>query len=850
MDPKKFIVNNTPSPKKDFIQNVIATKPKSALSSKKIGLLGFESQDTPTISQRETVLKNAFDSHAIVSVTNLEGRLTNVNDNFLAISGYQRSELIDGDYGILNSGKHSKSFWNNMLQVIRKGNSWRHTVCNLDSSGKEFWVDSTITPTIDDSGSIVEYVSIWTEVTELKVEKDRLNKKIKDEQIMSGMARIGTWQFDIATQHLEWSEMTKQVHEVEPDYEPNMATAINFYKKGENRDRIQKVVNEAIANGGAWDLELQIVTVRGQTLWVRALGQAEMLNGQCARLLGAFQDIDEKKRALDKLAESEASLRVTKDRFELAVRAGKFGIWDWDVVNDHLQWDDQMLNLFALSRTEFEEKSNIWFERLHSEDRSRAELDVTAALSGEKDLDSLYRFVMPNGSIRHIRAMAKVQRNGDGKPVRMIGVGWDATEHVNLNESLIVLAHEAEAANGAKTDFLANMSHEIRTPMNGIVGMTSLLVDSEPLTEEQRKYAEIVVSCGESLLGLVDNILDVSKIEAGKLELESEEFDLREFMEDFAAVHLIEADRKKIGFSCEVSSGMPNRFCGDIGRLRQVLTNLVGNAFKFTKKGAIRVNASLEASDDSEATLRFSVSDSGIGISEDACNQVFEKFTQADSSTTRKFGGTGLGLAICKQLVELMGGEIRVRSAHGQGSEFWFIIKLSVRAYTKKTKSMSARIPLFKPGGDTHYTKWKARILIVEDNRVNQTVAKEFLRKMGHEFEIANDGLEALALLESQSFDLVLMDLQMPRMGGIEATLKIRESTTPSSYRNIPIIAMTARVGLSDKNQCLEVGMDDFLPKPVTLNAMACVLDRWAPDGLEPSRNQSSKRILNSPIIT
>ena len=792
--------------------------------------MGFDSESISTNPQREAALRKAIDSHVIVSVTDREGKLTSVNDNFLAISGYERSALIGNDYGVLHSGRHSKAFWGGMFQVISKGDSWRQTVCNIDKSGKEFWVDATITPTIDDSGSIVEYVTIWTDVTELKIEKDRLDLKIKHEEIMSGMAHVGTWQLDVATQHLEWSTTTKQVHEVEPDYEPVLATAINFYKEGEHRNRIERIVKEAIANGGTWDEELQIVTARGRTLWVRAMGMTELIDGQCVRLYGAFQDIDQIKRALEELAASEASLKVTEDRFKLALQAGKFGVWDWNLITDHLQWDDRVLDLFAISRNEFKENSDLFFERLHSEDRARAEVEVAAALSGEKNLNGLYRFVMPNGSIRHIRVMAEVKRRSDGKPMRMIGVYWDATEHKSLNESLVTLAHKAEAANDAKTNFLANMSHEIRTPLNGIIGMTSLLLDSKPLTDEQREYAKITVSCGESLISLVDDILDVSKIEAGKIELESEEFNLREFMNDFAAIHLVEPDTKAIGFSCEVSSDIPNRFYGDIGRLRQVLTNLVANAFKFTKEGAVCVNANLESSDGLEATLRFSVRDSGIGISKDARDQLFEKFTQADTSTTRNYGGTGLGLAISKQLVELMNGEIGVKSTPGQGSEFWFIIKLPVRAHEKMPAPMSGRIAPFKPGAETRYAKWKARILVVEDNQVNQIVAKEFLMKMGHELEIANDGLEALVLLEAQSFDLVLMDLQMPRMSGIEATLKIRSATSPSSYRNIPIIAMTAHVELSDKKRCLEVGMDDFLTKPVKFTAMACVLDRWAPD--------------------
>ena len=908
---------------------------------------------------------------------------------------------------------------------------------------------------------------------------------------MSQQAKVGAWEFDLMSNRIYWSEMTKTIHGVDSHYEPQLDTAIRFYKSGYSRDKIRELINQAIETGTHYQEELQLITAQGKEIWVEVRGQTEIEQTQCVRLFGSIQDITERIEAQNKLqlsnqrlafvmastgvgiwdweidtgktiynerwadiigyklseleptntltcvdlmhpedfTRSEKALKAhweqesdsylceirmrhkaghwvwildtgkvvewhqdgrpkrmigthldisaskqakqeiqdKNERMALAADSAGIGIWDYDLIDGTLTWDSWMFKLYGLQESEFSGAYHNWQDSIHPEDKERIDTLLQHVITHNEKFHTQFKIIQPDGQVRHIQASAFNKVNSEGHVTNMIGVKYDVTERVKYEEALYHAKIAAETAVIAKNEFLASMSHEIRTPMNGVIGMLDLL-KAEQLSKEQQHKVIIAQNSANSLLILINDILDFSKIDADKLELEHIEFDLTTMLGELCESFAMACEAKGLELILD-STDLPRDYIiSDPSRIRQILTNLIGNAIKFTHHGEILVSAHLKVEDDNQSELTLKVKDTGIGIPDEKKTMIFDAFIQADSSTTRHYGGTGLGLAIVKKLCNKMDGAINVISQEGHGSEFICTLKViksntdllpifdmpqlhmlivddnqttrtiiekQVRqwniqvascanekdaelAFEKQINSHNAPfdialIDMNIPGiggtelakriqdtfacsdttfilmtsmqtrGDAAFfaklgfsgyfpkpatvsdlknilvtsTKQSCKlnkaqtldntlnnnvsksskinetaelsglqILLVEDNPVNQLVATGMLKALMLNCDTANNGLEALSKINDRPtpYDVILMDIQMPEMDGFQTTRKIREGYAGALHSNTTIIAMTANAMKGDKDKCLDAGMNEYLAKPINLEALKSTL--------------------------
>jgi PAS domain S-box-containing protein len=666
----------------------------------------------------------------------------------------------------------------------------------------------------------VTEVRTLTEQLRVAAERDRATAAAMAEKnrlmaMAEQLTHVGHWRLDVGSSAIFWSDELYRIFDLPTTFEPTLQTALAAYHP-DDRDRVSAVVERAIASGTAYTSESRILRPDGSIRHVVSNGQPEYAaDGSTIAVFGVFADVTETKEA------ERERLRLL-ERVRVAAQAGNIGIWEWDLVSDGVVWDGTMFALYGLSEQSEPQTAELWKRAFHPDDEEPITRAIADAIRGRTLLDVEYRVLWPSGETRYLRCRGMVAAES-GVPVRMLGTVWDVTEARNLALQLheeksrlletvdmwMAAKQLAEDTTRAKSDFLANMSHEIRTPMNGVIGLAFLLLDTE-LTSEQRQHVTLLADAGRSLLAIINDILDLSKIDLERIAL-----DPAGLVRGALALVRGAALEKGIALDVAIEPGVPSWVSGDPTRLRQILLNLLTNALKFTERGRVGVTVRCEPHAGRDV-LRFEIADTGIGIAPENVHLLFQKFSQVDRSDTRKHGGSGLGLAISRLLAEAMSGTIGVTSEVGVGSTFWFTAQLPASAPPLGAAVIGRRRTDIRG----------RRILLVEDNAINQIVANAMLAQDGHDVAVVADGAEALAIVQMRSFDLVLMDVQMPVMGGIEATRRIRDLDGP--VRDIPIVALSANVLAEEIAACRAGGMNDHLAKPIDRELLRQIIVTWA----------------------
>lgn len=894
------------------------------------------------LRDRQTVL-DILDRHAIVTETDLQGRITRVNERFVQVSGYRADELLGRNHRMFNSGQHDAAFWRDLWETIGLGGIWHGEICNRAKDGSLYWLDSVIASMPGPDGKPAKYVSIRYDITALMRSRDMLARTGR-------IAGIGGWYCNLDTRTLYFTEAASEILALPG--EQLRVDALPMALPSEMWQAFRDRVRHTMATGEAFSQEIRIRQADGIALWMRVSCEVEYLNGRAYRLVGAVQDVSAQVEARLRIETSERILRSAIDALDEA-----FALYD---AQERLMLcNDKYLDLLGVRRNEV--RIGMPIERI-----LKLSIEAGSYLAARADPEGWYasqlamwrqpshqqRLQLSNG--RWIKRV--VAATSDGMRVMF------CIDITDLQQALV----NADSASRSKSQFLANMSHEIRTPMNAIMGLLQL-IETTGISPEQYDLLRKTEGAARSLLEILNDILDFSKVEAGKMKLDPEPFELDELLSDVSTILSGTLGEKRLELIYDIDPAIPAILIGDALRLKQVLINLGGNAIKFTARGEVRLALRLVSLDERGARLECRVLDTGIGINKEALRHIFTGFSQAEASISRRFGGTGLGLAISHRLVELMGGELRVDSEPGKGSCFFFEIVLQpgrdrqvhlcgvchdtrgARALLLEphpvSRAMLSRL-LEKQGGwqvvacsdaaqaeevlDA-FDEWPAvalvsaeasgyeplierlrrgpdpdcppaivlatshprppqagmpvlckpltfsmlcaalrgriqdtppassehavrrlegvRLLLVEDNDINQEVATRLLEREGARVRVAGNGQQGLQALdiEPDGYDLVLMDMQMPVMDGLQATYAIRRD---GRHAGLPIVAMTANAMQADRDACMAAGMDAHIGKPFDLEDLVAVIQHHLRDASRPGSTETFQEVRRTPLAT
>jgi len=831
--------------------------------------------------------------------------------------------------------------------AVEAGGGYETEYRTLSDNGEVRWLAGRGQVLLGAEGRDARAIGTITDITERKQLEDKLRYATESLNIAQTAAGVATFDFDFRSGRRICSDNFLELLGM-PSSTPLDDLNLSLSRvHPDDFARVRSAPLETTPQDPSYRCEYRIRLESGGERWIAEKAQVwRDKAGQVERIIGAIVDISD-------LKHTKAALGSVEIRLERALRGTQDGLWEIDLITNVSWYGLRFAELLGYSAEELTSSPEHFMTLIHPEDRERARASLENHLTHLAVYDLEFRVLHKAGHYEWMRARGQAERAADGTPLRLAGAMQLITDRKHAEQASLEAKLAAEAANRAKSSFLANLSHEIRTPMNGVIGMGQILAET-PLDSTQREYLDIIRGSAKALLSLINDVLDLSKIEADRLELEHVEFDLIHLLYETVASTALQTAAKGIELIVTIEPAVPVLVRSDPGRLRQVILNLISNAVKFTHEGHIRLHAAA-ADEGGRATLTIAVTDTGIGIPPDRLDRLFKSFSQIDSSTTRHYGGTGLGLSIVKRLAELMGGEVGVQSEVGKGSTFW--VKVHVDRVTEQPRrqpiglgrrilivddipfardslamklklydfetvtvgsvdealerldkdpsfnlvladelmpvrggldllaalrggTSTARMPFIllslfgaeheasdhehrpdavglKPiraaqlaalvdqvltGTTPHVPTLRPspqatqvfagnKILLVEDNPVNQRVAQRILQKLSAEVTIANNGAEALERIAASRFDAVLMDCQMPVMDGFTATRRIRELERSRGGKRLPIIALTANVMSEDRENCIAAGMDAHLGKPIESAQLSEALGRY----LKPS---------------
>ena len=733
--------------------------------------------------------------------------------------------------------KHLSSEWQDIIfkedLVIAKKNLRKHCadhnhpydqiVRYKHKNGSTVWIRCRGIAIRDKIGKPIRMLGAHTDITARKKNEEELNiaKEAAEANLLllnkvGELAKIGGWEINLKANTLRWTDEVYKIHEISKEFKPTVEGAISFYDES-SKDAIRNAVNEAVLLGKPFDLELSIITAKGNKKNIRALGDVKIgHNGNPSNVFGAFQDITESKRI-------EESSNEQQKFIETIVNQSPDVLYIYDIIEKrNIYTNDGIQKVLGYTTQDLIDMGDqVISSLMHPDDFSNYLTNIIPSYTILKDEEQIiheYRMKNKLDEWRYLKSIEIIyKRTAEGVSKQLFGVIHDVTDSKLKENEIIKAKEEAEAANKAKSQFLANMSHEIRTPMNGILGMAQLL--AMDLQNEQKKMATMIKTSGDNLLTIINDILDFSKIEAEKVRLSQEDFDIKMLVKEVDNLIQPLVVRKELEYKSHIDKEIKEHLIGDPGRLKQILINLLGNAIKFTERGSIELSIVKGKVFQDRVQLVFSIKDTGIGIADDKIDQLFTYFAQGDDSVTKKYGGTGLGLAISKQLIKMMDGEISVESQLGVGSDFLFT---AIFTQAEKAKDINKVTNKDAP----KITIIDSKALLVEDDYVCGVVMRKLCERKNINLKITTSGKEALDILKDENFDIILMDIQMPDISGYE-TAKIFRAMENIDDKHTPIIATTAFALVGDREKCIEAGMDDYLAKPIDADKFYDMVEKY-----------------------